>query len=191
MFLYCFTWSSNQLLNLNIFSFLFLHTFHLSTRFVSVLTLKSSTIHWLTCFRVSSGLFRVLFWMIWMLVTVHKLWHVPYASRISTYRTVFTERHFSVSMEWGKSSSYAFLMTYHKTLIKKTFLTVRPEKVTRRKKRRKKTRMAIAKLLALNANAKTFRNYFPHRGADFRDSKYFFFSWIWLLSLTVTLSENP
>ena len=48
------------------------------------------------------------------------------------------------------------MITCDKTLTKK-LLTVRPEKVTRRKKREKKrTTKAIEKLLALNANAKTY-----------------------------------
>ena len=101
--------------------FYFFRLFYLSTRFNSVLTLKSSTIHWLTCFRVSSGLFLVLFWIFWMLVTVHKLCHVTHTSRITTCGKKF----FGV-------------------------LAVRSEKITRRKK---KTRMAIAKFFALNANA--------------------------------------
>ena len=117
--LYFFTWNSNQLLSLNIFFFFFFRLFYLSTRFISVLTFTSFAIHWLTCFRVSSGLFLVLFWMLWMLVTVHKLCHVPHASRITTCGTIFTERHFSVSKEWVRSWSHAFLITSHKTLIKK------------------------------------------------------------------------
>ena len=149
-FLYCFIWSRNQLLNLNIFSFLFLQTFYLSTRFISVLTLKSSAIHWLTCFRVSSGLFLVLFWMLWMLVTVHKLCHVPHASRITTCGTIFTERHFNVSKEWVRSWSHA--TTYHKTFIKKLFGGT-SRKSDEKGIKKKKTRMAIAKLFALNANA--------------------------------------
>ena len=74
------------------------------------------------------------------------------AMRHTTWRTIFTERPFSVSKEWVRSWSHAFLIADHKTLTKK-FLAVRPEKVTRRKKR-KKTRKVIAKLFALNANAK-------------------------------------
>ena len=99
--------------------FFFFRLFYWSTWFISVLTFTSFAIHWLTCFRVSSGLFLVLFWMLWMLVTVHKLCHVPHASRITTCGTIFTERHFSVSKEWVRSWSHAFLITSHKTLIKK------------------------------------------------------------------------
>ena len=130
--------------------FFFIRLFYLSTRFISVLTLKSSTIYWLTCFRVSSGLFPVLFWMLWMLITVHKLCHVPDALQITNWETIFMERHFCVSKEWVGSWSYAFLITYHKRWLK-SFSAVRPGKLTRRKK---KTRMAIVKLFALNANAK-------------------------------------
>ena len=59
---------------------------------------------------------------------------------------------FSVSKEWVRSWSHAFLITYQKTLTKK-LLAVRPEKATRSKKKKKKTRKATAKLFALNANA--------------------------------------
>ena len=101
--------------------FFFFRLFYLSTRLISVLTLKSYAIHWLTCFRVSGRLFLVLFWMLWMLVTVHKLCHVPHASRIATCGRIFAKRHFSVSKEWVRSWSHAFLITYHKTLIKRFF----------------------------------------------------------------------
>ena len=118
--------------------FFFFRLFYLSTRFISVLTLKSSAIHWLTCFQVSSGKFLVLFWMIWMLVTMHKLCEVPHASWITACGTIFTERHSSVSKEWVRSSSQAFLIFYHKMLIKR-FLAVHPGKVMIRKKREKQT----------------------------------------------------
>ena len=153
-FLYCFTWSSNQLLNLNIFSFLFLQTFLL------INSISLCFDYWIFCQHSLTGLttlfssfwfFLVLFWMLWILVAVHKLSHVTHASRKTTSRTIFKERLFSVSKEWVSSWSHAFLITYHKTLAKK-LLAVRLEKVTRRKKR-KKTRKAIAKLFTLNANA--------------------------------------
>ena len=134
--------------------FFFFRLFYLSTRFISVLTLKSSAIHWLTCFRVSSGLFLVLFGMVWMLVTVHKLCHVPHASRITACGTIFIERHFSVSKEWVRSWSHSFLITYYKTLIKKLFGgTSRKSDEKEKKKRKKKTRMPTAKLFAFHANA--------------------------------------
>ena len=56
-----------------------------------------------------------------------------------------------MSQERVVSWSHAFLITNVKTLGKK-LLAVRPEKGTRRTKR-KKTRMATAKFSALNANA--------------------------------------
>ena len=116
----------------------FFRLLYVSTRFLSVLTLESSAIHWLTnwqtCFRVS-GCFLCFFgccgyWLPWIS-------HVPHASsRITTWGTIFMERSFSVSNEWVRSWSHAFLITYDKTLTKK-LSAVRPEKVTRRKKRKK------------------------------------------------------
>ena len=139
-FLYWFTWSSNQLLNLIIFSFLSLQTFLLINSIFLVLTIESSaSIHWqtdLTNLFPSFWLFLVFFRMLWMLVTVHKPCHVPHASRITTSGTIFTEKLFSVSKEWVRPGSHAFLITYDKTLTKK-LLAVRPEKLTRRKKRKK------------------------------------------------------
>ena len=52
-------------------------------------------------------LFLVLFWMLWMLATVHKPCHLTRASRITTSRTLFTEKFFSVSKEWVRSCSHA------------------------------------------------------------------------------------
>ena len=139
-FLYWFTWSSNQLLNLIIFSFLSLQTFLLINSIFLVLTIESSaSIHWqtdLTNLFPSFWLFLVFFRMLWMLVTVHKPCHVPHASRITTSGTIFTEKLFSVSKEWVRPWSHAFLITYDKTLTKK-LLVVSPEKLTRRKKRKK------------------------------------------------------
>ena len=89
--------------------------------FAKKLKAVSSAIHWLTCSWVSSRLFLVLFWILWMLVTVHKLCHVPHTSQITTCGTIFSERHFRVSKEWVRSWSHAFLITYHKTLTKKLF----------------------------------------------------------------------
>ena len=71
----------------------------------SVLTIESSaSIHWLTGLTnlfPRFWLFLVLFWMLWMLVNVHKPCHVPHASRkTTTWRTIFTERLFGVSKEW-------------------------------------------------------------------------------------------
>ena len=130
-FLYCFTWSSSQLLNLNI-----RRLFYLSTRFLSALAIESSAIHWLpglTYLFLSFWLFLVgFFWMLWMLVTVH----VRHASQITTWGTIFTVRLFSVFKEWIRSWSHALLITYDKTFTK-NLLLVRPEEVTRRKKKKK------------------------------------------------------
>ena len=57
--------------------------------------------------------------------------------------------------EWVRTWSPVFLTTKVKKFAKK-LLAIRPEKVMRRKKR-KKTRMAIGKLFALNANTITIR----------------------------------
>ena len=76
--------------------------------------------------------------------------HVPRASRIRTWGTIFTGIFFSVFREWVLSWLHAFLINNLKTFAKK-LLAVRPENVTRRKKR--KTRMTIAKLLAFHTNA--------------------------------------
>ena len=130
--------------------FFFFRLFDLSTRFISVtllLTLKSSVIHWLTCFRVSSGLFLVLSWMLWMLVTVHELCHVPHASRITTCGTVFTERHFSVSKKWMRSWSHTLFG--HKTFTKKLFGG--PSRKSDEKEKKKKKKKTV-----LNAKAKMY-----------------------------------
>ena len=101
----------------------------------------------------SSWLIFVLFLTLWILVTVHKLCHVPYAWWITTWGTIFIEITFSASLECVRSWSHAFFITYDKMFTKK-LLVVCLEKVTRRKKiKNKKTRMAIAKLFALNTNA--------------------------------------
>ena len=150
-FLYCFTWSSNEVLNLNIFSlFFFLQTF---------LLMNSIFLFWPLNFLPSTNLFPsswlifVLFLTLWILVTVHKPCHVPYAWWITTWGTIFIEITFSASLECVRSWSHAFFITYDKMFTKK-LLVVCLEKVTRRKKiKNKKTRMAIAKLFALNTNA--------------------------------------
>ena len=62
------------------------------------------------------------------------------------------ERIFSESKEWVRSWSHAFLMAYDKTLTEK-LLAVHLKK-SDEKQKWKKTRKAIAKLFALNGNAK-------------------------------------
>ena len=111
--------------------------FYLSIRFMSVLTLKSSAIHRLTCFQISSGLFLVIIWMLWMLVTMHKLCRVTGALQITTCGTIFMERHFSVFKEWIRSWSHAFLVTYHKNLIKKLFEGTSRKSDEKEKKKKK------------------------------------------------------
>ena len=91
----------------------FFRLFYLSTQFISILTVKSSAIHWLTCFWVSSRLFLVLFWMLF------KVCHVLHASWITTWATLFTERLFSMSKEWVRSWSHASFIIYDKTFAKK------------------------------------------------------------------------
>ena len=133
--LYFFTWSSNQLLNLNIF----LQIFYLSTQFFSVLTLESSAIHWLANLFPSFWLFLVLYWMLRMLVTMFKLCHVPHASRITTWGTLSTEIYFGVSKEWVRSWSHASLIIYHKTFVKK-LKAARPKSYQEGEKEKEKER---------------------------------------------------
>ena len=120
--------------------FFYFRLFSLSTRFLSLFIIELLNL-------------LPFIWMLWMLVTVHEPCYLPHASRITTWGTIFTEILFSVSKELVRSWSHVFVITYGKTFTKK-LLAVRPEKVTKRKKRKKKTRKAIAKLFALNANAK-------------------------------------
>ena len=63
-----------------------------------------------------------------------------------------TEIYFGVSKEWVRSKSHIFLINKLKTFAKK-LLAVRPKKVTKKEKK-KRPRMAIAKLFALNTNVK-------------------------------------
>ena len=94
--------------------FFFFRRFYLSTRILSVLTIESSAIHWLTSLTnlfPSFWLFLVLLWMLWMLVTVHNPCNVPQASQITTW-TIFSKRLFSASKEWLRSWSHTFLITY-------------------------------------------------------------------------------
>ena len=156
-------------------SFFFFILFYLSTRFLSVLTLESSAIwstsYLYTCFRVSGGwfwLFLVLFWMLWMLVTVHKMRNVPQASKITTTGTVFTEIFFDVSKEWVSSWSHVLSITKVKTLAKK-LLAVRPEKRKGRKKRKKNWNDNCKALcVKLKRKKKHFAQYFKKLVMDSR-----------------------
>ena len=81
----------------------------------------------------SFWLFCVLLWIRWMQVTVHKLCHLPHASRITTCGTISAEIFFGVSKKWVRSWSHTFLITNVKKLTRK-LLAVSQEKGTRRKK---------------------------------------------------------
>ena len=115
-------------------SFLLFKLFYLSTWFLCF-------DHWMICHSLTNWpvnlflnfwLFLVLFWMFWM----HKSCCVPHVSQITNWGTIFTKRLYSVSKEWVRSWSQAFLITYDKTLTKK-LLAFHPEKVMRRKKIKK------------------------------------------------------
>ena len=93
----------------------------------------------------SFWLFLVLFWMLWMLVTVFKACHVRHASRITSSGILFMERPFHVSKEWVRSWSHASLIIFNKTFAE-TFKAVRP-KFCREGERKRK---AVAKCYALN-----------------------------------------
>ena len=133
-----------------LFSFLF-RLFSWSTWFRFVLILKSSVICSVPNLFSNFWLFLVLFWMLWRLVTVNKLCHVPHASRITTWETVFTKIFFAVSKEWVRSWSHASKVTNLKTLAKK--LLAVPPKIALGIRKRERTRIAIPKRFALHANA--------------------------------------
>ena len=127
-----FTWSSNQLLNLNIFSFFKIFTYELDFSVLPSTGLLANLFP-------SFWLFLMLFWMLWMLVTIFNPCHVPHVSRITTWRTLFTKRFFSVSKEWVRSWSYASLIIYHKTFTKK-FEALRPKSCRGEEKEKEKER---------------------------------------------------
>ena len=106
------------------FIFFFFGSFYLSSKF-SVISLSFNS--WIFC-HLPGNLFLMLFWMIWMLVTMNK--HVmchTCPSQIITKANIFTE------------------------IFSSKDLAVRPKTVTRRKKRKRKTtRMPIGKLFALH-----------------------------------------
>ena len=87
------------------------------------------------------------FWMLWMLFTVLNLCHVPHVPRLTTWGTLFTERHFSVYKKWQRSWSYASLTIYNKTFAK-NLKAVCP-KSSREPEKKKRKRKAIAKRYAL------------------------------------------
>ena len=133
---YLFTRSSNQVLNLNIFSFLSPQTFLL------INTISLCFDPWIICHPLASlflisWLFPVLFWLLWMLVTLYRTCHVPHASRITASVTLFTERLFSVSKETVRSWSHAFLIIYHRTFAE-NLMAVRPKSCPEGEKEKEK-----------------------------------------------------
>ena len=135
-------------------SFLFWTSFSFSSYFF-IYQLDFCFDPWIFCHLLANlfpcfWLFLVLFWMLWRLVTAHNPCHVPHASRI-TYGIIFTEIFLDVSKEWVRSWSHAFLITNLKMLAKK-LSAVHPEKVPRRKKRKKKLEWQLQSA-SLNANA--------------------------------------
>ena len=141
----CFFWTS--------FRFFFLRLSYLLTQFLSILTLEFSAIYLANLFQrafPNFWLFLVLFRMLWMMVTVNKPCHIPHMSWIITCGTIFMGGHFGVSKEWVRSWSHEFLITYHKTLIKKLFGGTSSKNDEKEKKKKK---VAITKLFALKANA--------------------------------------
>ena len=118
--LYLFTWSNNQLLNMNIFSFLFLQTFLLINS-ISLYFEPRIFCHPPANLFPSFWLLLVLFWIVWMLVTLFNSCHLSHASRITARGTLFTEKRFSVSKKWVRSWSHASLITYKKMFAKSTF----------------------------------------------------------------------
>ena len=80
-FFYCFTWSSNQFLILNAFSFLFQTLLLIIS--VSLCVCPRIFCHrlatpYLTCFRISDC------FLLWMLATEHNPCHVPHVPRTTT-----------------------------------------------------------------------------------------------------------
>ena len=145
-FWYCFTWNSNQIPNLNIFSFLFIQTVLLinsiSLCFSNWIFCQHSLNNWPNLFP-SFWLFLVLFWMLWTLVTAHKSCHVPHTSQITTWGTIFRD----FLMCPRNESDLGHMLSWK--LVIKHWLKSFWQSVQKRwwEGKMKKTRMAIAKLL--------------------------------------------
>ena len=77
------------------------------------------------------------FWMLRMLVTKNKPCHMPHASLITTWETIFTKILFGVSQEWVRSWSYASLVTDLRTFAKK-LSAIRPKTLRRKRKRKRR-----------------------------------------------------
>ena len=132
-FLYCFMWSAaiKFLIWTYLFFFFRLFTYQLDfSQFWPLNALPSTNLF------PNFWLFLVLFRMLWMLFTVHNPCHMLHASRITTWRTIFTKRLFSVSKEWVRSWSHAFLITYNKTFTKKAFASPSGKRDEKEKKKK-------------------------------------------------------
>ena len=121
--LYCIFWwqmffnnsfhisSHGAVINFPIWAFRFLQTILLINS-ISLCFDPWILSHPLTNWFPSFWLFLVLFWMLRMLVIVFKSCHAPHASRIRTWRTLFTERLLSVSKVFHGSATLIFRTLY-------------------------------------------------------------------------------
>ena len=94
------TWCINQFVVLNNFSFFYLiNFFYLSAPLICLSNLESSV----TFYLISEFLSLVVFWMLWVLVTINKLNHMArhgsQALQIKANRSFLTEFFFSVSIK--------------------------------------------------------------------------------------------
>ena len=94
----------------------------------------------------SFWLFLVLFWMLWMLVTVFKACHVSRASQITTWGTLFTTKLLSVSKEWVRSWSQTSLIIYYQTFANK-LKAVRPKSFQEGEKEKEKERQLLQSVM--------------------------------------------
>ena len=110
---------------LNTFSFIFLHIFHLSTRFLSILTCLSLEQFWIfsiTFDFVSKFPFFVLFRMLWMLVTVDSLkytaCHRSLVPQVTSWKTLHSKLYLVCPMKLDWYWSHVSLVTVCKWCIK-------------------------------------------------------------------------
>ena len=93
-----------------------------------------------------------------MLVAMNKRMSCDTCVEHNNFGNNFLRKHFLVcSMKLVRSWSYAFWVRNQEGFVEKLW-SVRPKTATRRKSRKKKKRMAIAKLFALFTNANTQTN---------------------------------
>ena len=126
--------------------------------FLLIISIFLCFVNWIFCYPLtnlspSSWLILVLFWMLWILVTVHKRCHVPHVLRIKTWGTTFLERFFNVSQEWlrfGHTLSWELMI---KRWLNSSWQSVKKKWAGGKKE--KKPRMATAKLLPFHTNAKS------------------------------------